>query len=89
LAGKNVIVKDYNAEEEDSYGKLPHEYDEEQEAMKYIVNIKDIKRGIARMLDSGDDTIIDYVREWQNGSYDIYGAENIIQFIVFGELVYG
>lgn len=88
LAGKNVIVKDYYSEGE-AYGDLTHEYDEEEEAMRYMVNINDIKNGIARMLDSGDEAIVGYVRAWQDGSEDIYDAENIIQYCVFGEIIYG
>lgn len=52
LAGKYVYAYDFYAEdEEDFYGKLPHTWKEEENAMRYEVTMENIKRGLQKCLD--------------------------------------
>ena len=52
LTGKFVYAYDFNAEdEEDFYGKLPHTWKEEKDAMRYELTLDDIRIGLQKCLD--------------------------------------
>lgn len=91
LNGYKIEVRDYYAEDdEDFYGNLHHEWNEEDECMVYHVGIEDIVKGIAKCLDLGGWTAQcanNLIK--QNGAFDLYEAEAIMQVIVFGEEIYG
>lgn len=91
LNGYKIEVRDYYAEDdEDFYGNLHHEWNEEDECMVYHVGIEDIANGIAKCLDLGGWTAEcanDLIKK--DGALDLYEAEAIMQVIVFGEVIYG
>lgn len=91
LAGKSIIFADYFAEDNDEfYGKLPHKYSKDRDCMLYTVTLDDIKKGIAKALDSDNSYIKECISSWQSEcGPDLTEAENIMQYIVFGEIVYG
>ena len=93
LAGKSIVFADYYAEDSDEfYGELPHEYSESRECMKYTLTLEDIKKGVERALDSDNMYIKKCINNWiedESCNLDLTEAENIMQYIVFGEIVYG
>lgn len=91
LNGCKIEVRDYYAEDEDDcYGHLQRQYNEEDECMVYQVSLQDIADGIAKAIDNGG-----WSRECamhlidNNGDLDLYEAENLMQIITFGETIYG
>ena len=91
LNGYKIEVRDYSAEDdEDFYGNLHHEWNEEDECMVYHVGIEEIANGIAKCLDLGGWTAEcanDLINKPEN--LGLYEAEAIMQVIVFGEVIYG
>ena len=91
LSGKSIYVSDYYSEECE-YGNLPHKWIEDKQAMRYELTLEDLVKGIERSIERDDrDHFCDEVRHWQteDDRFDICEAENLLQFIVFGEVVYG
>lgn len=89
LAGKTIFVLDFESEE-CSYGNLPHEWDVEEYCMKYTVGLEDIKKGIAKAFEHGEyarECVTDFIND--NGNLDLSEVEELLQWIVFGESVYG
>jgi len=93
LAGKTIFFADYYAEDADEhYGELPHKYSGSRGCMKYKLTLEDIKNGVSRALDSDDSYIKECINDWitdDSCNLDLTEAENIMQYIVFGEIVYG
>ena len=103
LNGKTITISDaYVEDEEDFHGDLWHEWDNESSTMDYTINLENIKKGLQKCIDGtfkenegcGDEK--SYMRKCVNDlmyedsmELDLYEAENIMQIIVFGELVYG
>jgi hypothetical protein len=90
LSGKPVYVLDYYSEEE-SYGNLPHEWDEKRGAMKYTVTLEDIKKGLQKAIDNGGwdaKCAFDLIND-DSCDLDLTEAENLLQIITFGEAIYG
>ncbi len=91
LAGKTIEIVDKYAEDWDEYyGNLPHVWNEES-GMVYTVSLDDIKRGIQSCLD-GDLYISECARNLvhaDEGNLDSQQAENILQVVLFGEMIYG
>lgn len=89
LAGKNIFAYDYYAEG-CTYGNLPNKIIGEDEVARYELTLKDITEGLERAL-SSDSYIKKYIFNWMNeeGCFDITEAEAIMQYIIFGEEVYG
>ena len=59
--------------------------------MAYELTLEDIKKGVARALDSGT-YIRDYITDWteeDSVGFDLTEAEAVMQWIVFGEEIYG
>ena len=90
LAGYSILVKDYYAEDEsDHYGNLNHLW--RRDCMAYELTLEDIKKGIGRAIDSGG-YIRDYINHWADDecmNFDLTEAEAVMQWIVFGEYIYG
>lgn len=90
LAGYPIFVLDCYAEDEDEfYGNLPHSW--MGDCMQYELTLDDIKKGVARAVDSGT-YIKEYVNHWaEEDGYDLdlTEAEALVQWIVFGEEIYG
>lgn len=102
LNGKSVTISDRFAEDEsDFYGVLPHKWDKEYEVMDYKVTLDNIVSGLQRCLDGtfkineGCDEEIAYMRKCMtnlidaDGDLDLYEAQNILQVIIFGQIIYG
>jgi hypothetical protein len=90
LAGYSIFVKDYYAEDEnDFYGNLKHFWN--KDCMAYELTLEDIKKGIGRAMDNGG-YIRDYINHWADDEcmdFDLTEAEAVMQWIVFGEEIYG
>lgn len=86
LNGGSVYVYDYYAEDEDEfYGNLPHEWNGNR--MRYTITLEDIKRGLESC--NKDEYLRKNLEELITEDIDLIGAENIMQQIVFGEVIYG
>lgn len=82
LNGGKVYVTDIQADGE-VYGKLKHTIDEEDGSVTYQVGLKDFLNGF-----SNNDALT-YIKELENENDDYWTAYNLIQFVIFGELIYG
>lgn len=103
LNGKTITIYDMYAEyEEDFHGSLWHQWDEDNGTMDYQVSLKDIEKGLQKCFDgtfkvnNGCDEEIPYMRKCvtnliniENGDLDLPQAENILQVVVFGQIIYG
>ena len=103
LNGGCVTISDLYAEDEyDFYGELKHEFDSEYCCMNYLVTLQDIEKGLSKCA-SGDfeknegyeTSEPSYMRRCFNdllageGDLDLYEAQNLMQVIIFGKLIYG
>ena len=93
LAGKPVYVYDYYAEDADEfYGDLPHLWRPKHEAMRYELTLEDIRKGLERALSSQSE-VSKYARDLMDEddiiNFDLTEAESLLQYIVFGEVIYG
>lgn len=89
LNGDTIQIGDYNAEESDEfYGMLPHEHNEA--AMWYTVGIEDIIKGLNKAYRGTD-----YQREavtnlnYSPEDLDEFQCTELLQIIMFGEVIYG
>lgn len=92
LAGKTIEFHDYYAEdEEDFYGNLAHDWDDDACCMVYTITLEDVKKGLEKAFDGND---------WERGcviclveddawNLDQPRAETLCQLIMFGEQIYG
>lgn len=89
LEGGKVTITDYDAEDEDDYyGKLPHRWG--CGMMQYDLTLMDIEYGIGRAIDSGGwECKIDMHLIHEPEQLDLNEGYSLLQFIVFGEIVYG
>lgn len=89
LSGGTIEVEDYEAEDADEhYGTLEAKYN--GECMSYKVSLNDIANGIANALDFGgyeSRCAKDLI--YQPGDFDLEEGYSLLQFIVFGEIIYG
>jgi len=95
LAGKPLYFCDYYAEDNtDFYGDKKHEYKVDYDGdwyMQYEFTLKDIEDGLAKALDRNN-YLSDYVRhitEDDGCNLDLNEADAVMQFIIFGEEIYG
>ena len=102
LNGGSITISDLYADDEnDFYGELRHEYDSSYRSMDYTVTIQDIENGLAKCA-SGDfeanegcDNEHHYIAKCFNdlvaceGDLDLFEAQNLLQIILFGKLIYG
>lgn len=90
LAGKSVeLIDAYCMGKDEFYGTLPHRYDEDGD-MRYTVTLEDIKRGIEKAFK--DDYLRACLYDLINDdacNLDGIEADNLIQCILFGEIIYG
>ena len=99
---KNITVYDIEAEDKDDfYGNASHRWDEDNHVMDYRIDITDLKRGFANCLDGtfkvnegcGDEK--GYIMRCMShlidgeGDLDLYEAQNILQVVIFGQMIYG
>lgn len=92
LDGRKVELYDMEAvDETDFFGNLEHYYDDCGN-MCYLVSLDNIKEGLERAANSDEGWIRDCFKDlMEDDSYnmDQPEAEALIQYILFGELIYG
>lgn len=92
LAGGHVYVYDINAEDDDEfYGTLPHLYCESRESMRYILTLEDIRKALEKAFSRRDyvyDVACKFLRA-DDEDFDADDADTLMQYIVFGEVIYG
>lgn len=93
LGGWSLYFADYYAEDEDEhYGDLPYEWDKDDKCMYYRFNLQDVKRGLAKAADSDSEfsrKCFECLREDESTDFELTRAETLMQYIIFGELIYG
>ena len=91
LAGKSVEFCDrYAKDSSDSHGKLPHKYDSDYGTMDYTVTLEDIKKGLQKALKKGGysaECAVNLINV-DGGNLDQHQAEELVQYIMFGESIY-
>lgn len=89
LGGDTIFLFDNDADT-DAYGSLPSHV-EDDGTVRYNVSLCDIMRGVEKILDSNEFWLKKKVFEWADpdGDWDIMDADALLQFIIFGEVVYG
>lgn len=91
LGGDTIFVYDNDADG-DAYGVLPH-FQQDDGSVRYNVMLCDIMKGVENIMDSEESHLKKIVCEWttpdESGDMDIMDADALLQFIVFGELIYG
>ena len=90
LHGGEVLIGDTNSEGEDEhYGNLRYIF--KDGIVYYRVTLQDIKEGLARCADSSDKHIcaaaISFMED--DGQADMWDGDNILQLLLYGEVVYG
>ena len=81
LNGYKIAVTDYYAEGE-VYGKnLEHEIDDDG-AVTYYVGLQDFLNGFSNK------DAMEYTKDLADENDDYWTAYNLIQFVIFGELIY-
>lgn len=81
LNGGNILVIDNDAEGE-VYGNLPHNIDE-LDSVEYTVSYQDFLKGMQC------DEALPYVMDMINENGDYWTSYNLIQCVLFGEIIYG
>ena len=82
LNGGKIYVTDIQADEE-TYSKLPHTIDEEYGSVTYEVTLQDFFKGFT------NPDAMEWVQQLADENDDYWTAYNLIQFVIFGELIYG
>lgn len=90
LNGGEVLIGDTNSEGEDEhYGNLRYIF--KDGIVYYRVTLQDIKEGLARCADSKEryiqEAALSIMRD--DGEADGWDGDNILQIILYGEVVYG
>lgn len=82
LNGKQIAVTDLQADEE-VYGNLDHTIDAEDGSVTYYVDLQDFLKGFSNA------DAMEYVKDLAEENDDYWTAYNLIQFVIFGEIIYG
>lgn len=82
LDGGHIEVTDCNAAKDEHYGKLEYIVSPD-EFIYYKVTLKDILEG------ASNPECLRMIQDILSGEGDMYTAYNLIQTIVFGEIIYG
>ena len=82
LNGGKIYVTDIQAEGQ-VYSELPHTIDEEDESVTYEVTLEDFLKGFSNT------DAMEYVQDLADENDDYWTAYNLIQFVLFGGLIYG
>lgn len=91
IAGGCIEVLDYFAEDKDDFhGDLSHSPSWDGQCMSYTINLTDIQNGLQKALDKGhyEARCARHLIE-QEGDLDLQEAEDLMQVIIFGEIIYG
>jgi len=82
LNGGKIYITDIQAEEQ-VYSNLPHTIDAEDESVTYEVGLEDFLKGFSNV------DAMEYVQDLADENDDYWTAYNLIQFVLFGGLIYG
>lgn len=77
LAGGTLVCIDY--EDEDENGK----------PKKYKLTIKDFEERLQEAPFCDDECVVRSFCNWRIENYDYYDCNNLLQYVMFGEVVYG
>lgn len=93
IAGKHLFFCDNYAEDEDDfYGQLPHAYKNTPWGgfMRYEFTLQTILDAMSKALSEGD-YMAEYVNHLANypEKFDQIEAEAVMQYVIFGEEIYG
>lgn len=88
LRDRVVYVYDNDAEGE-VYGK--NAVIQKDGSAKYSLTLSDIIAGVENIFNSKEYDLMETAIEWINpdGMLDVIGADNILQYILFNEIIYG
>ena len=90
LVGHSLYFADYNASNENEfYGDLPHEWDEEGQCINYTFNLNDVKQGLSLAASSNHNYVRECFENFRAENMDLNDAGILFQFIIFGEHIYG
>ena len=82
LGGGYIEVTDCNAAKDEHYGKLEYVVSPD-EYIFYKVTLKDILEG------ASNPECLKMIQDILSGEGDMYTAYNLMQMIIFGEIIYG
>ena len=102
LEGGEITVTDGYAEDEDEVWSKRGKWNKDLEEAQYTITLKDIEEGLKMALDGkfklheGQE---EAEKKWarkvvceimdEDGDYDYYDADMVMQIILFGEIIYG
>lgn len=93
LKGGKVFLFDEGAEDEKDYhGTLPHKWNKYDCDMMYTVTLEDIRKGLEKAFNEDDLCIHECVLNLKcddGCNLDLPQAESLLQYIMFGEIIYG
>lgn len=75
LNGGHIFCFDYY--DEDDSGKT----------MRYTIRLEDIEDKLEKA--TKDEEVVREYANWISGDYDYYDCNNLMQYVIFGEVVYG
>lgn len=90
VEGYSIHVVDFNGGEEDVYGHLLHRFNKAW-GMVYSLSLYQLKENLGKAM-SEHPSLWGYIQDWifnEGTNLDANGASIILQYIVFGELIYG
>lgn len=90
LNDQHIIIGDRYSDEV-FYGDLPHRWDDENWCMDYTVKLADIEKGLNKALNYGGwpQKYVYNLCNADEGDFDYPQALCLLQFILFGEEIYG
>lgn len=89
LAGCSIEISDlYSEDETDGYGKVMHAWDKENECMVYNITLEDVRKGLNKASRKGYHKLVMDLA-YEPGDLDMFDADLLLQFIVFGDYIYG
>lgn len=77
LAGGTIVVYDY--EDEDDKGK----------PKRYELKLNDFEEKLHKAPFDEDMSVVQSFCNWRTENHDYYDCNNLLQYVVFGEIIYG
>ena len=89
LGGGSIEISDRYAEDKnDHYSKLSHAWDAEHACMTYCVTLEDVYRGLDKAAKKGyQDRVSNLAND--PAQLDMFDADLLLQYIVYGDYIYG
>lgn len=89
LAGCCIEISDmYSEDKTDFYGNGRHAWDKENGCMVYNINLDDVRKGLNKASRKGYHKLVMDLA-YEPGDLDMFDADLLLQFIVFGDYIYG